>query len=74
MPITTENFLNKTIVLVRYMTDEEQKAFNWNKKSIVFQLNDGTLFFPSVDEEGNDAGALHYFMQGGEKSGVIPAI
>ena len=48
--------LNKKIVMIRYMTDLEMQAFKWSRKAIIFQLEDGTLLFPSIDEEGTNAG------------------
>lgn len=65
--------VNKRIVQVRYMTDEEQRAFSWSNKAVVLQLDDGTLLFPSMDDEGNNAGALHYIKEG-EKDFCIPVI
>ena len=50
--------LNKTIVGVRYMTDDEQASMHWDSKPIILVLNDGTAIYPSRDDEGNDAGAL----------------
>jgi len=52
------DLIHKTIVSVRYMTDQEKQAFGWTKKSLVIQLNDGTVLFASRDEEGNDAGTF----------------
>lgn len=65
--------LNKKIVQVRYMTEAEQQAFGWYHKSVVLQLDDGTLVFPSRDDEGNDAGALHY-IKDGEPDYCLPVI
>lgn len=65
--------VNKKIVQVRYMTNEEQKAFSWSNKAVVLQLEDGTLVFPSMDDEGNNAGALHY-IKDGEPDFCIPVI
>jgi len=58
-----ENYARKhlegrTIVDVRYLTDQEMKGMGWHNKSIVLELSDGSLLFPSSDDEGNDAGAL----------------
>tara|TARA_R110002074_G_scaffold64529_2_gene154061 strand:- start:1241 stop:1489 length:249 start_codon:yes stop_codon:yes gene_type:complete len=50
--------LNRTIVKVRYLTDEEVEDLGWYAKAIVLHLDDGTLIYPSRDDEGNDAGAL----------------
>lgn len=65
--------LNKKIVQVRYMTDAEQQAFGWNHKAVVLQLEDNTLVFPSRDDEGNDAGALHY-LKDNEADYCLPVI
>jgi hypothetical protein len=53
-----KHLLNKTIKMVRYMSDEEQEAMGWYHKPLVIQLDDGTLLIPSADDEGNEAGAL----------------
>jgi hypothetical protein len=50
--------LNRQIVKVRYMTNEEVEHMGWYAAAVVFQLSDGTLLFPSRDDEGNDAGAI----------------
>ena len=48
-------------------------AFGWRYKCIVLTLDDNTLVFPSRDDEGNDAGALHYLPEHAG-AGVIPVI
>tara|TARA_R110002153_G_scaffold84853_1_gene212012 strand:- start:1522 stop:1764 length:243 start_codon:yes stop_codon:yes gene_type:complete len=50
--------LNRTIVKVRYMTDEEKEEVNWDSKPIVLILDNGTSIYPSRDSEGNDGGSL----------------
>ena len=54
----TKHLKGRTIVDVRYLTDIEMKGMGWHNKSIVLELSDGSLLFPSRDDEGNDAGAL----------------
>lgn len=51
---------NKKIVDVRYLTDEEMEMLGWYNKCVVIVLDDGTLVYPSKDDEGNNAGALFY--------------
>ena len=55
-------FVGRTITEVRAMTDEEMLAQGWSRtihgNPPVLVLDDGTLLFPSKDEEGNGAGAL----------------
>jgi len=65
--------LNKKIVKVRYLTNEEQKNLGWYRKAVVIQLQDGTLFFPSADDEGNDAGAI-FFQSKDYPEGILPVI
>jgi hypothetical protein len=50
--------LGKKIVSVRYMTDEEQAELQWDHKTIVLGMDDGSIWYPSSDDEGNGAGAL----------------
>jgi hypothetical protein len=65
--------LNRKIVEVRYLTDEEQNSLGWYAKSILFKLDDGTLVYPSMDDEGNNAGALFYQKEESDDY-VIPVI
>ena len=50
--------LNRKIVGVRYLLDEEMELLGWDERSIVLILDDGNMIFPSSDDEGNRAGAL----------------
>lgn len=50
----------RTIVEVRYLTDEEMEVMGWYKRPICFQLDNGTLCIPQMDDEGNDGGSLFY--------------
>lgn len=59
----------KTIVDVRYLTDEEMEMMGWFKRPICFFLNDGTSCILSCDDEGNDGGVLFY-----GKDGVLPTL
>ena len=65
--------LNRRIVNVRYLTDEEMEAFGWRYKCVVLTLDDNTLVFPARDDEGNDAGSLHFMPEQGGGD-VIPVI
>ena len=53
-----ELLLNKKIVKVRYLTDEERDDLMWNNKPVMFMLDDETWIIPMADDEGNDGGAL----------------
>jgi hypothetical protein len=50
--------LNRTIVGVRYLLPEEAGNLGWHRRSVVIELDNGTLVYPSMDDEGNGAGAL----------------
>lgn len=65
--------LNKTIVEVRYLTDEEMEMMGWYKRPLSFILNDGTICFLSQDDEGNDGGVM-FFQNDEHPNGVLPVI
>lgn len=48
----------KTIKKARYMSEKEAEGLGWYARSVVLECTDGTLLFPSTDDEGNNAGAL----------------
>jgi len=50
--------VGRTIKKVRYLTDDERKGLGWSMRSIVIILDDETHIWPSMDDEGNNAGAL----------------
>jgi hypothetical protein len=56
--IAKKQLLNRKIVDVRYLTDEEIEGLGWDEKAIVMILDDGNMIYPSSDDEGNSAGAL----------------
>ena len=49
---------NRNIKRVRYMSQEEADHFGWYSRSVVIELDNGVLLWPSRDDEGNDAGSL----------------
>ncbi len=50
--------LGKKIVSIRYMTKKEMKEMGWYKRPIILQLDDGNIIYSSMDDEGNNGGAL----------------
>jgi hypothetical protein len=40
------------------MGDRDVEALGWDRSAVMLVLDDGTLLYPSSDDEGNDAGAL----------------
>ena len=53
-----ERLVGKKIESIRYLSKGEQKELMWYKRPIVIKLDDGSLLLPSMDDEGNDGGAL----------------
>ena len=57
-----DNLVGCKIVKVEYMPDEELKEAMWYKSPLCMLLKrpNGTMFwmYPSMDDEGNDGGAL----------------
>jgi hypothetical protein len=50
--------VGRTIVAARYLTTSEADRLGWERRSVIFELDNGDLVWPSRDDEGNDAGAL----------------
>ncbi len=63
--------VGRTIKAVRYLHPEEVENLGWCNRAVVFELDNGTLVWPSVDDEGNDAGAL---FTTDERAGTLPVI
>lgn len=63
--------VGKTIVKVDYITNLDAKGMGWRGRSIALILNDGSVLFPSADDEGNEAGALFTTIEGLETIPVI---
>lgn len=62
-----ENLVGATIVKVEYMPKQELEDMMWYKSPICLCMKrpNGTLFwiYPSMDDEGNDGGALFTTMK-----------
>jgi hypothetical protein len=71
--VATDVLKGRTIVSVKYISEDEAKELGWYNKSISFTLDDGTICFVSCDDEGNDAGALFYTNEK-ERNGTLPVI
>jgi hypothetical protein len=67
-----KELVGKAIVAVRYLTEEEREELGWYSRSVVIQLSDGTLLWPSQDDEGNGAGALFTTIEALPTVPVIP--
>ena len=58
LELANKIFKGKRIEQVRYATQEETEALDWSDDVIIFETEDGTLFYPSKDSEGNDFGVM----------------
>ena len=65
--------LGRKIVSVDFLDLQDTEALGWVNSSVVITLDNGTIIYPSRDDEGNDAGAIHYIKKGDEDY-VIPTI
>jgi len=63
--------VGRTIVAVRYLSAGEIGLLGITHQPVCLQLDDGALFWPMADDEGNDAGVL--FIQAGTKTTALPA-
>ena len=54
----SKKIVGQRIVKVRPMTEEEKRHEGWSHDTVVIELNNGILLYPSRDEEGNDAGTI----------------
>jgi len=69
--------LNRKIVDVRYLTEEEVEAWGWYKRAVTFILDDGSWIVAQQDDEGNDGGVLWFAKSTGteqEEQGVLPVL
>lgn len=63
--------VGRKIKSVRYLSAEEAENLGWYSRSVVIELDNGTLIWPSSDDEGNNAGALFTTDQ---RADTIPVI
>lgn len=64
-----KHLVGRRITEVRYLSVDESNALGWDgSRAIVLVLDNGALFFPSSDDEGNGPGAL--FGQGADGSEI----
>ena len=66
--------MNRTIIAVRPMTEEELEQQGWsetfNGAPPALVLDDGSVLFPSADAEGNYGGAL-FFVNAKGTQGIL---
>jgi hypothetical protein len=69
--VAKKQLLGKTITGVRYLSRIEAKRLGWDSRPVMFQLNDGNVFFAAQDDEGNGPGAL---FTNDEKNPTLPIL
>ena len=70
--IAEKELLNKRIIKVEYMEQEECEKYDWYKRPITFFLDDGTRVIAQMDDEGNDGGVLTCLTSKSEE--VLPVL
>ena len=63
--------VGRTIVKIEYMPKKEVEDMLWHKAPVVIHLDNGATLIPSMDDEGNDGGAI---ITNYKDLGVIPVI
>jgi hypothetical protein len=59
MDYAKKHLVGKTIKAVSWMTGDEAVHLGWEySRPVVIEFTDGSMIFPSADDEGNDGGAL----------------
>lgn len=71
--VATKLLKNRTIISVRYVTDEEITDSYFYKRGLQIILDNGTILYPMQDDEGNDFGAVHYQLKDGTNL-VLPTL
>lgn len=71
--VATKLLKNRTIISVRYVTDEEITDSYFYKRGLQIILDNGTILYPMQDDEGNDFGAVHYQLKDGSNL-VLPTL
>lgn len=64
--LAKKQLVGKTIASVRYMTQKEADNMGWDSRPLAIFFTDGSYVFPSMDDEGNDGGALFGTTKDGE--------
>lgn len=68
--IAKKTLLNRKIVEVAYLTEDESEDMGWGGEcGISFTLDNGQYCIVSCDDEGNRPGSLFY-----GKDGVLPVL
>ena len=69
--VAQDQLKGRTIKEVRYLTEDEMNNLGWYSRCVVMILDNGTVVYPSQDDEGNGAGSL---FTNDYKNPVLPVI
>jgi len=57
--LANKHLVGRTIVKAKWLSpSESQRLMRWDYQPLELFLDDGTILTPSMDDEGNNAGAL----------------
>ena len=57
--LISKNLVGRKITKVEYIPTEEMKENMWYNRPIAILLDNKDWIFPTMDDEGNDGGAIH---------------
>ena len=57
--LITKHLVGRTITKVEYIPRDEAKENMWHNRPIAILLDNKDWIFPTMDDEGNDGGAIH---------------
>jgi len=64
--------VGKKIKKVQWMTQEDAEHIGWYKRPLLLILDDGSIIYAQMDDEGNDGGAM--YVQTKDKGHVLPVL
>ena len=53
-----KHLLGRSIAQDRYLNKDEAEHLGWDQRSLLLELDNGTIVFMSQDDEGNNGGTL----------------
>jgi hypothetical protein len=68
------NLVGKKIVSVRYLSTEEAYAMGWSNRPLVIQFDDDSIIYSSMDDEGNNGGAILGQSKDGKQQLAFPVL
>ena len=57
--LITKHLVGRTITKVEYIPRDEADENMWHSRPIAILLDNRDWIFPTIDDEGNDGGAIH---------------